>query len=159
MKLEWDFSELYKFADNLNDMSDFDAVAKRIAKDISKALLKRIKGFTPVDEYDLINGWDKVKFIVTENNGGYEVLMVNPVEYALYVNDGHRSFNQYNVGGSPYEVHNRIQVRQPHQWQLGDGTHWVFGHFFVERGIVQLKSTAEIESIIMREIEKWWDGV
>ena len=156
MKLEWDFSELYEFADNLENISRFEEVAERITKDISKALLKRIKGFTPVDGYDLINGWDKTKIIVTEVNGGFEVLLTNPVEYALYVNDGHRAFNQY---GGAYPIKKRVQVRSAYPWQKGDATYYVFGHFFVERGIISLTESKEIESIIYRELQKWWDSI
>lgn len=155
MKLEWDFRELYTFANNLGNFAQLSDVFERIAKDISKALLKRMKSLTPVDEYDLINGWNGNKFLVKAVSNGFEVEIINKTEYALHVNDGHRAFNQY---GGPYPIKRRIQVRKPHQWQKGDPTYYVFGHFFVERGIVQLKNTKEIESIIMRELEKWWEG-
>ena len=115
-----------------------------------------MKALTPVDGYDLINGWDGNKFAVTSVNGGYEVLIVNKTPYALAVNDGHTAHNQY---GGPYPIKRRIKVRSPHQWQQGDATWYVFGHFFVERGIVQLENTGEIEQIIMRELRKWWDSV
>lgn len=154
MKIEWDFSELYDFADKLAD-NRIDETFKRITKDISKALLKRIRGLTPVDEYELIRGWDNNKFIVREVENGYEVLLVNTVDYALSVNDGHRAFNQH---GGPHPIKRRVQVRSAHQWQQGDATYYVFGHFFVERGILQLNSTKEIESIIMRELQRWWEG-
>ena len=154
MKIEWDFSELYEFADKLVDIR-LEETFKRITKDISKALLKRVKGLTPVDNHELINGWDGNQFRVTEVEGGYEVEIVNTVDYALYVNDGHKVYNQY---GGPYPIKKRIQVRSPHQWQKGDQTYYVFGHFFVERGILQLNNTQEIEGIIMRELQKWWEG-
>ena len=155
MKIEWDFSELYKFAENLGNSVRIEEAFKRITKDISKALLKRIKGLTPVDEYELINGWDGNNFLVRSVDGGYEVSLINKKDYALYVNDGHRAFNK---AGGPYPIKRRVQVRSPHQWQKGDATYYVFGHFFVERGIIQLKNTKEIESIIMRELQKWWEG-
>ena len=156
MKLEWDFSELLKFADNLQS-ADLENTFKRITKDISKALLKRMKALTPIgDTYELINGWNGNHFAVKEVADGYEVLIVNNDPKALWVNDGHKAYNQY---GGPYPIKRRIQVRSPHQWQKGDATYYVFGHFFVERGILQLKATDEIEQIIMRELQKWWDSV
>lgn len=160
MKFEWDLSELTEFADRLVG-SDLENTFERITKDIGKALLKRMKSLTPVgDTYDLINGWNGNQFVVTEKNNGYEVLIINRDEKAPWVNDGHRSFNKLNAGtDNPYKVHTRKQVRSPYKWQLGDGTHWVYGHFFVERGILQLKNTSEIEAIIMRELQKWWDSV
>lgn len=155
MKLEWDFSELFDFADRLQDLSRFDRFAERAIKDISKALLSWMKSYTPVDSYELINGWDDAsKIVVNKTDEGYEVLLVNKVKYALPVNDGHKAYNQY---GGPYPIKHRVQVRSPHKWQLGDGTWYVYGHFFVERGIVRLADTKQIEEILMRELEKWWD--
>lgn len=155
MKVEYDFSELKQFANRLSNLGEFERSVERIAKDISKALLKQMKSFTPVDEYDLINGWDGNKFAVVKKDNGFEVLIINRTPYALYVNDGHKVYNQY---GGPYPIKRRIQVRSPHKWQEGDATYYVFGHFFVERGIVRLTHTQEIEAIIMRELEKWWEG-
>lgn len=152
MKFEWDFSEFTEFASALTSV-DLDNTLKRISRDIAKALLKRMKGLTPVDEYDLINGWNGNRFVVTETKNCYEVLIVNKTPYALDVNDGHKAYNQY---GGPYEIKRRKQVRSPHQWQQGDATYYVFGHFFVERGIQQLANTSEIEQIIMRELQFWW---
>lgn len=155
MKIKWDFKELYDFADKLVSVS-LDDTFKRITKDLAKALLKRMKGFTPADSYELINGWEGNKFLVTATATGYEVLIVNKTPYASYVNDGHKVYNQY---GGPYPIKHRIQVRSPHQWQQGDATYYVFGHFFVERGILQLANTQEIEGIVMRELQKWWEGL
>lgn len=156
MEIKWDLTELHDFADRLASFSEFEKFAERATKEIAKALLKRMKSLTPVDSYDLINGWDGNKFAVTNTKDGYEVLIVNKTPYALAVNDGHRAFNQY---GGPYPIKHRVQVRSPHQWQKGDQTWYVFGHFFVERGIVQLAHTNEIESIIMRELRRWWESV
>ena len=52
-------------------------------------------------------------------------------KYGLAVNDGHRTPN----GG------------------------WVMGRFFVEKSIIQTAESNELESIVMREIQKWWKGV
>lgn len=156
MKIEWDFSELIEFADKLDGV-DLENTFKKITKELSKALLSRMKSFTPVgDTYTLINGWNGNHFVVHEVTNGYEVLIVNQDKKALWVNDGHRAFNQH---GGPYPIKKRIQVRSPHQWQQGDATYYVFGHFFVERGILQLQNTSEIEQIIMKELQKWWDSI
>lgn len=154
MKIEWDFSEFNNFANKLLSTS-MDEGFKRATKSLGKALLKRMKSLTPVDDYELINGWNGNHFLVREVEGGFEVDIVNTTPYALAVNDGHRAFNQY---GGPYPIKHRVKVRNPHQWQKGDATYYVFGHFFVERGILQLNNTKEIESIIMRELQKWWEG-
>ena len=155
MKIEWDFSELYKFAENLTN-NHLEETFKRITKELAQELLNRIKGFTPKGETgELISGWDGNAFLVKPVKGGYEVEIVNSAEYAAWVNDGHKAYNQF---GGPYEIHNRVKVTSPHKWQKGDPTYYVFGHFFVERGVLQFSSTNEIESIIMRELLKWWEG-
>lgn len=157
MKLEWDFSELTKFANNLTQMSKFEREMKFATKELASALLKRIKALTPIgDTYQLVNGWNGNNFAVKQVNDGFEVLLVNKDEKALWVNDGHKAYNQY---GGPYPIKRRIKVTSPHQWQKGSPTYYVFGHFFVERGILQLENTSEVEQIIMKKLQKWWDSV
>lgn len=168
MKLEWDIKELTKFADNLGNIVNFEKSMQDATKRLAKALLRWMKELTPVDSYELINGWNGNNFAVRRVDNGFEVLIVNKTPYALAVNDGHKAYNQY---GGPYPIHNevskgpfgklqgRIQVRSPHQWQKGDPTLYVFGHFFVERGIIRLKNTSEIEQIILDELQKWWDSL
>ena len=157
MKLEWDFSELTMFANNLTQMSKFEREMKFATKELASALLKRIKALTPIgDTYQLVNGWNGNNFAVKQVNDGFEVLLVNKDEKALWVNDGHKAYNQY---GGPYPIKRRIKVTSPHQWQKGSPTYYVFGHFFVERGILQLENTSEVEQIIMKKLQKWWDSV
>ena len=157
MKVEWDLTELFDFGNHLRNFGKLEATFERIAKEIAEVLLQYIKGLTPKDETGkLIDGWNGNAFVVNPVAGGYEVEIVNKAEYATHVNDGHKSYNQY---GGPYKIHNRIKVVSPYQWQKGSPTYYVFGHFFVERGIEQLTNTKEIEQIIMKELQKWWDSV
>lgn len=158
MKLEWDFSELTEFANNLANVSKLDKAMQDAAKRLSKALLKWMKSYTPVgDTYELVNGWNGNNFAVKKVNNGFEVLIVNKDEKALWVNDGHRVRNRKD---GPYlKVHRRIQVPKAHQWQTDASDLYVFGHFFVERGILRMTENTEIESIIMQELQKWWDSV
>jgi hypothetical protein len=161
MKFEWDLTELVEFANNLENVSRFEREMQFAAKELAAALLRQIKNLTPIgDTYQLVNGWNGNDFAVKKVNGGFEVLLVNKDEKALWVNDGHRSFNKFNVGtNDPYVVHTRKKVRSPYKWQQGDGTHWVYGHFFVERGILQLNNAQQVEQIIMRKLQKWWNSV
>lgn len=170
MKLEWDLHELTDFGADLKGFgSAFNPHIKQALQEIARALLKAIKSFTPVgDTYQLMSGWDGNDFAIKPVTNGYEVLLVNTDEKALWVNDGHKARNQY---GGPYPIHEevsigpfgklqgRIRVTKPHQWQQGDKTYYVFGHFFVERGILQLSNTQQIEQIIMKKLQKWWNGI
>ena len=77
MKFVWDFSELYEFGDRLETLSEFNEAMENATKRLSKALLKWMEAFTPVDEYDLIQGWNGNNFAVTKKENGFEVLIVN----------------------------------------------------------------------------------
>ena len=157
MKIEWDFSELTRFANNLSNGSKFEREMQFAAKELASVLLKRIKALTPVgDTYQLVNGWNGNDFAVRKANNGFEVLIVNKDAKALWVNDGHKAYNQY---GGPYPIKRRIKVKSAHQWQKGDSTYYVFGHFFVERGILQLTNTQQVEQIIMKKLQNWWNSV
>lgn len=156
MKITWDFSEFEKFADNLVN-SDLTKCFEKSTKEIAKLLLKHMKGLTPIDETgQLISGWNNNSFLVKPVNNGYLVEIVNTAEYAKWVNDGHTAHNQF---GGPYQIKRRVKVTSPHQWQRGDPTYYVYGHFFVERGILQLQNTTAIEQVIMKELQKWWRSV
>jgi hypothetical protein len=156
MKFEWDFSELGKFAQHLNNVN-LNHTFQRIAREISIKLLESMKQLTPRDKKGiLIAGWNGNDFLVQPWKNGYRVDIVNKAPYAYHVNDGHQAYNQF---GGPYPINRRVKVKQPYKWQSGDSTYYVFGHFFVERGILQLKNTNEIENIILRELHKWWDSV
>lgn len=157
MKLEWDFGELIEFVNNLNNTDKFERQMKFAAKELASELLKMIKSFTPTgDTYQLIAGWNGNDFAVKKVSNGFEVLLVNTDEKAGWVNDGHKAYNQY---GGPYKIHTRVKVKSPYQWQKGSQNMFVFGHFFVERGILQFTNTQQIEQIIMQKLQKWWDSV
>ena len=168
MKIEWDFKELTAFADKLTKTSTLDRQLRFATKELAAALLRHIKTFTPIGEtYQLVNGWNGNDFAVKKVANGFEVLLVNTDEKALWVNDGHRAFNQY---GGPYKIHDevkvgpfgklqgRIKVTTPYKWQKGNKQYYVFGHFFVERGILEMSNADKIEQIIMKKLQKWWEG-
>lgn len=160
MKATWDFKEFYNFANRLAD-ARLEETMRRITKDIAKALLKRIKGFTPVQDYDLIRAWDDNKFLITGTKNGYEILLVNKVKYATWVNDGHRQEPGRFIPGYWEGTRFRYQPYTSPNYKGGGMVlkrSWVKGRFFVEKGILSLASVSEIEGIIMRELQKWWEG-
>ena len=156
MKVSWDVKELTDFANNLASFTKFETYMKQAAQQIARVLLQHIKGLTPIGETGkLVAGWDGNEFLIKTVKNGFEIDIINNCDYATEVNDGHRSFNQY---GGPYKVHNRVKVKSAWKWQT-KGETYVFGHFFVERGILQLNDTNQVEQIIMRELQKWWESV
>lgn len=156
MQIKYDFSELTGFAKRLEN-SDLENTLKRITKELAQALLTHMRGFTPRETGHLISGWDGNAFLVVPEKKGYRVEIVNKAEYAAWVNDGHRVRNQ--ADGEYLKVHHRVKVPVASQWQTPVNDYYVFGHFFVEKGILQIKNSTEIEQIIMRELKKWWDSV
>ena len=141
MKLEWDFSELTKFANNLGTAYEFETAMMTATRNIAKVLHKHLLNLTPVDTGNLRKMWsagDNLQFTVTRVNNGYMVTLINTArrdngfQYGLAVNDGHRT---------------------------PGGTGWVMGRFFVENAIIQTANSNEVERIILNELQKWWDGV
>lgn len=155
MKLKWDFEELYDFADNVGNVSKFESYCINLTKELAKVLHDMLFATTPVKTGNLCAGWgnsENYAYIVKRETEGFVVDLVNKEEYALYVNDGHYSYNQYNVGGRPYVVKHRTV---PYTQGKSART-FVFGHFFVEKSIVQLKSSDALEKVLYKELEKWF---
>lgn len=153
MQVKYDFKELNKFLKKVSDPSKLDARLTAATKNIAKVLHKHLREQTPVDTGNLRKMWnagDNLKFTVNRVKNGYEVVLINDAEYALSVNDGHHSYNQFNKGGKPYVVKNRTV---PYK-QGGKGKTFVFGRFFVEDSIDL--TYPKVEQIIMKELEKWW---
>lgn len=134
MKLEFDFSELYDFADKLNDYHTFETYIMTATKEVAKVLHKALLNTTPVDTGNLRKMWsagDNLAFIVEKKNNGYVVTFTNdaknPVgyKYGKAVNYGHKSPN----GG------------------------WVQGRFFVENSVIETEEVAE--KLIQKELRKW----
>lgn len=106
-----DFKELEELQRKIEQAAnaDFDALCIKISKDLAKRFLAKVKKRTPVgvrpeqgtltdEEYSaywgsytggtLRRGW--TIGAITRKANGYEVEIINPVEYASYVEFGHR---------------------------------------------------------------------
>ena len=87
-----DVKELKAFRgrlDSLAGKTGLDAFYRQAAKELVARLLTMVKQRTPVDTGALRRGWTigEVKAV----KGGYEVEVLNPTEYASYVEFGHRT--------------------------------------------------------------------
>ena len=163
MKVKFDFKQLEEFNDRLQDSAELHKHYKMICRELADVLKETIKNNTPVKTGKLKAGWDnqnhKASYTVRKNKNGYSVTLYNNVPYADYVNYGHYSYNQYNKGGEPYVVYNRVKVlfRSDYDDLDIDENRYVFGHFFVEQSIVELESfPAVLEKIAEKELLKWW---
>lgn len=140
MKLEWDFKEFTLFAERLQNFHNLDSAMMAATRAIAKVLHKYLLMQTPVKTGNLRKMWsagDNLLFTVEQDADGYTVTFINTARantsdgymYGVAVNDGHMS----NNGG------------------------WVMGRFFVEKAILQTAGNKQLESIIMNELEKWWE--
>lgn len=152
MKLEWDFSELEGFVKRVNNVDNFNEVCKKITKELAKVLHEMLFDTTPVKTGQLAAGWggaENYGYRIITLGTGYKVELLNRVPYALSVNDGHYSYNQY---GGAYVVKKRTV---PYTQGKNEPT-FVFGHFFVEKSILKVENSDELEKVLSRELEKWF---
>lgn len=103
---------LKKFRDELNKLQDPDKFVEACAKELAARLLRMVVKRTPVGEYPkssgkkggtLRRGWTGEKrssaqnyadsLTVHHSGDTYVIEIVNPVEYASYVEYGHRTAN------------------------------------------------------------------
>ena len=152
MKLEWDFKELNEFADRLTETAPFQDACKRLTKQLAKELQEMLFQQTPVRTGQLAAGWggsENYAYEIKTLKTSYKITLYNRVPYAKWVNDGHHSYNQY---GGPYEVKRRTV---PYTQGKNDST-FVFGHFFVEKSILLLENSTELDKLLEKELESWF---
>lgn len=152
MKLKWDMHELEDFAKRLSETEKFEQACKEVVKKLADELREMLFKQTPVKTGQLAAGWggaENYAYKIVELKSGYKITLYNRVPYAKWVNDGHYSYNQY---GGAYVVKNRTV---PYTQGKNDPT-FVFGHFFVEKSILLLENSSELEKILNKELEKWF---
>ena len=138
MKLEWDFHEFNDFANRLKDTHELETALMTATQNVARVLHDHLLRNTPIITGNLRKMWsagDNLYFTVEAMGDGYQVTFINESKnngfmYGVAVNDGHRSVN----GG------------------------FVMGRFFVEKSIIQVGESAKLESIIYKELDKWWKG-
>lgn len=92
-----DVSELRRFGDRIQNV-DIDLFCRKVAKEVASRLLRKVVKKTPVGVYkdkvggNLRRGWS-IDETVTKEGTVYKISVFNPVEYASYVEYGHRTAN------------------------------------------------------------------
>lgn len=161
--LEWDFEELYQFSDRMARIDVFESHVRNATQAIAKALHRMLLKNTPVETGNLRKGWggENLKFEVIKLKTGFVVRFVNHAKndkgypYAFDVNYGHRVKN--TKGGNYLQVKNRKKVKSPYPWQENTSDMFVYGHFFVERSILEMENYKAVEAAIYNELYKWWE--
>jgi hypothetical protein len=161
MKLKWDFHELFDFGERIADLDKFEKICRKVTVQLAKELQEMLFNKTPVKTGQLAAGWggaENYSYKITKLKNAYKIELINRVPYALNVNDGHYSYNQYNKGGTPYDVKNRVKVPNRSEYDTLDinESKYVFGHFFVEASIAELENGKTLENVLYKELEKWF---
>lgn len=86
----FDFDELKRFAKNLEAMEKaLPVFIEECVRELAMRLLAKVVPRTPVDTGELRRGWTIGQIRRTAD--GYEIDVINPTEYSLYVEYGHRT--------------------------------------------------------------------
>lgn len=128
-----DMRELKKLRDRLAALeksAEKDKFCEDCAKELAARLLNLVLKRTPVDTGYLRRGWTAIKYDVQHSGDTYMVTIENPVEYASYVEYGHRT----RGGGG-----------------------WVPGQFFLTLSEQDLE--AMMPGILQRRLETFLQGV
>ena len=84
-----DFSDLKKLQKRVQKMVDEQSsFIRELAQELAKILDNKITKRTPVLTGALRRGW---KIEVRLKGNTYEIVIINPLEYASYVEEGHRT--------------------------------------------------------------------
>lgn len=109
---KFDFKQMEKLRDELNRLQDPQKFVEECTKELAARLLRLVIKRTPVGQYanstgknggTLRRGWTANKrapakayaesMEITKEGNVYKIEIVNPVEYASYVEYGHRTAN------------------------------------------------------------------
>ncbi|MBH0330125.1 hypothetical protein ABH14_10015 [Brevibacillus brevis] len=89
---EFHFEELKQYRDTLKQLDrEFPGFIEECIRELAARLLAKTIARTPVDTGDLRNGWTIGP--IQREGDDYLVEIINPVEYAMYVEYGHRTRN------------------------------------------------------------------
>lgn len=156
MGVSIDTSELNRVMEELSNEVRRNRYFREMAEEIAKICRRELYRRTPKRTGTLAKGWlgnRGMRFYVLKN--GYRLELVNPVKYALAVNNGHYSHNQYNVGGEPYRV-NPSHRTVPYTMGNNADT-FVYGHFFVEKTALALENDSRLTDIIDSKLQEWFE--
>lgn len=131
---EFDFGDMKELKKKLKDMrKDLPSVFfYGCLQEIALLLLAKVVPRTPVDTGELRRGWTIGQILKVR--GGWQIEVINPVEYAIYVEYGHRGVYVPELGVT-----------------LHVDTHWTEGKFMLTL------SEKEVERAIPRIIQKRLD--
>ena len=132
-----ELKELEKFAKDLEKARDTEIkrMLEEITNEIAAKLMRKAVKRTPVKEGVLRNAW--TVSAANKIGDGYEVVVSNHMEYAAYVEYGHRQ----TPGRFVPAIGKRLK------------NSWVEGKFMLSKS--ELELSGQIEKIVSKKVEKW----
>lgn len=134
-----DYAELEKLKNQLEQIADADEFLESCAKELAARLLRKVIKRTPVGQYEkgsgkvggtLRRGWTASKDLkVSKVGNDFVIEIINPVEYASYVEYGHRTRNHKG---------------------------WVEGHFMLTISENEIRNSAP--SILEKKLKEYLKG-
>lgn len=156
MKLNIDLSPMRDALKALSSDKILKAHLKQMAKEIATYCRRELYKRTPKVRGELARGWMRSGGIrIRTSSKRCRVELVNPVEYAMAVNYGHWSHNQFNVGGPPYWV--TWSHRTVPYYDGMNNDRFVFGHFFVEKTVLALENSDVVADMIEEHLQEWFE--
>lgn len=137
-----DIQELKDFRDRLDKaakQTELSAFYEQAAKELAARLLALAKKRTPVVSGNLRRGWTATE--VRKVDGGYQIEVINPAEYASYVEFGHRQ----TPGRYVPAIGKRLKAN------------WVKGQFMLTISEQELETMAP--QILEKKLQKFLEGV
>lgn len=84
----YEFSEMRLLKQQLVELNKIaHQVQMKVAQRIAQLAIRKVKKMTPVDTGDLRNNW---KYEVIKKGDSYIIIIYNQLEYASFVENGHR---------------------------------------------------------------------
>lgn len=126
-----DIKQLEHLRDNLQIIDkNTNAFLESCTKELAARLIAKVIKRTPVDKGTLRRAWSANNIKVSHVGNNYVVEIINPTEYASYVEYGHRTVNHKG---------------------------WVPGQFMLTISEEEIRQSAP--GILEKKVKKWLSGV
>lgn len=142
-----DYSQLKRLQNKIEKFQkiDSDVLCRQIANELAQRLLKRVIELTPTKTGELRRSWT-INEVIQIGNNEYQIEVTNSMEYASYVEYGHRQRPGRFIPG--HWNGNQFIYQKGAKEGMVLSVSWVKGRYMLT------KSTAQIENIAPSLIEK-----
>ena len=154
-----DFGQFQKLAKEFEQLTkkEMQEFCVKLTKELAARLLAKVKKRTPVNAkppFDKVTkgggtlrrNWTIGN--VNKNGDTYSVDIINPMEYASYVEKGHRGVAIYIVAKGGKHIGWRVMHKD---------THWTEGTFMLKNSEDELEK--QVDSIVEKKLKKFIDDM